>query len=151
MLFCAVIRALQGQMCTYNHDHMKIFLRVTALVLLFFNGVSALFGGMGLMSDPGGEAMQMPLEFLNNTPFQDFLIPGIILFTFNGVFSIVIAVLTILKVKSYPWMVIFEGCVLILWLTVQVIMIKKFYPPLHVPYYLTGILLVITGFLLIRD
>jgi hypothetical protein len=125
--------------------------RITALILLFFNGISAIFGGVGLMADPGGEAMQMPLEFLENTPFKDFLIPGIILFTFNGILSLMIFVLTILKVKRYAWFIIFQGCVLIIWLTVQIIMIEKFYPPLHIPYYLVGILLVISGSLLVKD
>jgi hypothetical protein len=129
---------------------MAKFIRVTALVLLFFNGISAVFGGLGLMIDPGGEMMQMPLDFLKYSPFHNFLIPGIILFTFNGVFSFIIAVLTIMKVKIYPWLVIFEGCVLTIWLTVQIIFIKMFYPPLHVPYYLTGIFLILTGALLVR-
>ena len=130
---------------------MKKTIRITAMILLFFNGISAIFGGVGLMSDPSGASMRMPLEFLKNTPFKDFLIPGIILFTFNGILSILIFVLTSIKVKRYTWLIIFEGCVLTIWLTVQIIMIGKFYPPLHVPYYLVGILLIITGSLLARD
>lgn len=129
---------------------MKKFLRITAIVLLIFNGISAIFGGLGLIADPSGGKLQMPLEFLENTPFKDFLIPGIILLTFNGVLSIAIAVLAIIKVKGYAWLVILEGCILTIWLTVQIIMIQSFYPPLHIPYYLTGILLVITGSLLAR-
>jgi len=128
----------------------KKFIRITALVLLFFNGISAIFGGLGLIIDPSGELMQMPLEFLQYSPFPDFLIPGIILFTFNGLLSFIIAVLTILKVKIYPWLIIFEGCVLAIWLTVQIIFIKVFYPPLHIPYYLTGIFLIVTGAFMVR-
>lgn len=118
--------------------------------MLIFLGISAIFGGAGLMSDPSGEALRMPLEFLENTPFRDFLIPGIILFTFNGILSLTFAVLTILKVKGYAWFIIFEGCVLTIWLTVQIIMIRQFYPPLHIPYYLVGLLLILTGSLLAR-
>jgi hypothetical protein len=129
---------------------MTKFLRVTSLVLLFFNGISGVFGGVGLMIDPGGGKMQMPLDWLSNSPFPDYLIPGIILFTFNGVFSFIIAILTILKVRIYPWLVIFEGCILTIWLTVQIIFIKMFYPPLHIPYYLTGIFLIVTGALLVK-
>jgi hypothetical protein len=129
---------------------MKKKLWITAIVLLIFNGLSAIFGGTGLMADPSGEALKLPIEFLVNTPFKDFMIPGIILFTFNGVLSISIAVLTIIKVKGYPWLVILEGCVLTIWLTVQVIMLRSFYAPLHIPYYLTGLLMIITGSLLVR-
>jgi hypothetical protein len=92
----------------------------------------------------------MPLDFLKHSPFPDFLIPGIILFIFNGVFSFIIAVLTILKVKKYPWLIILEGCILTTWLTIQIIFVKMFYPPLHVPYYLTGIFLIVTGSLLVK-
>jgi hypothetical protein len=129
---------------------MTKFIRVTALVLLFFNGISAVFGGMGLMIDPGGELMQMPLDWLKYSPFPDYLIPGIMLFTFNGVFSIMIAVFTIMKVKYYAWLIILEGCILTTWLTVQIIFIKMFYSPLHVPYYLTGFFLVVTGLFLVK-
>ena len=118
------------------------------MVLLFFNGISAIFGGLGLMIDPSGEMMQMHPDFLSHSPFPDFIIPGIILFVFNGVFSFIIAILTIMKVKIYPWLVMLEGFILIIWLTAQIIFIKMFYPPLHIPYYLTGIFLVITGALL---
>jgi hypothetical protein len=129
---------------------MTKFIRVTALILLFFNGISAVFGGLGLMIDPDGELMRMPLDWLKYSPFPDYLIPGIILFTFNGVFSFMIAVLTIMKVKYYAWLIILEGCILITWLTVQIIFIKLFYPPLHVPYYLTGFFMVVTGLFLIK-
>jgi hypothetical protein len=129
---------------------MKNTIRITALVLLFFNGISAIFGGVGLMSDPSGATLRMPLEFLDNTPFKDFLIPGVILFTFNGILSIMIFVFTSIKVKGYAWFIIFEGCVLTTWLTVQIIMIGKFYPPLHIPYYLVGLLLILIGSLLAR-
>jgi hypothetical protein len=66
------------------------------------------------------------------------------------VFSFVIAILTIRKVRIYPWLVIFEGGVLSIWLTVQIIFVKMFYPPLHIPYYLTGIFLILTGRLLVK-
>jgi len=132
-------------------EQMKRTIRITAMILLFFNGVSAIFGGVGLISDPSGAAMRMPLEFLENTPFKDYLIPGVILFTVNGILSILIFVLTSIKVKGYAWFIIFEGCVLTIWLTVQIIMIREFYPPLHVPYYLVGILLIVSGSFLMKE
>ena len=46
---------------------------------------------------------------------------GIILLFSIGFLSLVIAVLTIRKVKNYPRFIILQGCVLIGWLTAELI------------------------------
>ncbi len=45
---------------------MHHIFRIIAIILLLFNAISALFGGWGLMSDPSGETMEMPLRFLEH-------------------------------------------------------------------------------------
>jgi hypothetical protein len=40
------------------------------------------------MLHPDGSSIEMSLDWLQHTPFQDYLIPGIILFIANGLFSI---------------------------------------------------------------
>ncbi len=52
--------------------------------LLAFLGIGALFGGGVLIISPSGKLMGMPLSMLANSPFKDFLIPGIILFSVLG-------------------------------------------------------------------
>lgn len=131
------------------HEKNKL-VRVIVITFLFFNGISALFGGCMLITDPSGEIMQMPLDMLKNSPFSDFLIPGIILFALNGVSSILIAVLSILKVKFYPYCIILQGGILILWLTIQIIMIRMFSPPFHIPYYFVGVILMVLGIMMLR-
>jgi len=130
---------------------MKKASRTIAILVLFFNGISALFGGWALFSDPSGQTVQMPLSFLENSPFKDFLIPGIILFTLIGVFSIIIAILAIRRVKYYGHLTFLEGLILCIWLTVQIIMIKEFQAFLHTLYYLIGILLLIAGWFIIKN
>jgi hypothetical protein len=127
---------------------MRKRLRLFAIILLFFNGLGAMWGGVGLMYDPTGEFMQMPLQLIKHAPFKDYLIPGIILFIFNGLLSIYIAIVTILKTRYYPVLIIFQGIVLIIWLTTQIIMIRIFYAPLHLPFYLIAGFLVVIGVLL---
>jgi hypothetical protein len=121
-----------------------------SIVLLIFNSISALWGGIGLIFDPSGDLMQMPLSFLHYTPFTNFLIPGIILLTANGLLSIVVSIITIKRVKHYPYWIIAQGVVLAVWLSVQIIMLRVFFPPLHLPYYLTAMGLIISGGLLTR-
>ena len=125
--------------------------RVIAIILLLFNAISALFGGWGLMSDPSGETLEMPLRFLEHSPFENFLVPGIILFITNGLFSLLFAVMALLKFMNYSWLVIFQGFILVGWLIIQIIMIRDFYGPLHVLYFSVGILLIATGWILARQ
>jgi hypothetical protein len=122
-----------------------------ALVLLIFNSISAMFGGLGLISDPTGTQMQMPIEWLDSTPFINYLIPGIILFTVNGLFNFASALFVIYRKKYFQYLIFASGAMLTGWLTVQIIIIKMFYPPLHIPYYTAGILLMIFGILIHRQ
>jgi hypothetical protein len=123
---------------------MKKISRIIAIVLLFLLGVSALFGALGLILDPSGESLQLPEGMLDSTPFHNYLIPGIILGVFNGILSLTIAILVIKRNRLYPWLIIFQGCILMIWLTAEVLM-GIFYPALTLPYYILGILLIISG------
>lgn len=123
-------------------------LRVATIIILFFNAISGLFGGICLIIDPSGKMMQMPIEWLAPTPFTNFLIPGIILFLFIGLFSLLVAILTIIKSKYYEYLIILEGVILFIWLSVEIIMLKLFYAPLHIPYYLVAFALLNLGYLL---
>jgi hypothetical protein len=125
-------------------------LRITAILLLFFNAIGALWGGFGLIYDPSGAFMQMPLGFLEPSPFKNYLIPGIILFVFNGLLCLVAAIFAIIKHRIYPHFIIFQGMVLVIWLTVQILMIQLFYAPLHLSFYIVGLVLIILGSVLLR-
>ena len=125
---------------------MKI-LRIAAIILLIFLGISALFGGGAFIIDPSGELIQMPLSHLEHSPFSNFLIPGLILFLFNGVSGIVIAILAIRKYRFYTELVVLQGIVQDMWIVVQVIMIRSV-SFLHYTCFTVGTLLIITGVIL---
>lgn len=54
------------------------------LLLLALLGIGAIFGGGVLIISPSGELFGMPLSMLVNSPFSNFLLPGIILFSVLG-------------------------------------------------------------------
>ncbi len=54
-----------------------------------FIGVGALAGGLMLMLEPSGSGMGFPVELLQGSPFPDYRIPGVFLFTVNGLGSLV--------------------------------------------------------------
>jgi len=118
--------------------------RTTALVLLFFLGLSALPAAIFMLMDPSGGEMGLPAEMLDQTPFDSFLIPAILLGLFNGILSLLFAILVIKKHRLQAWMVMFQGGVLMTWLTVEVIM-GLYYAPLTLPYYLVATLLLSCG------
>ena len=122
-------------------------LRVFTIVLLFLNGSSAIAGGIGLIGDPSGKALGWTTEMLQHTPFDDYLIPGIVLFIGNGLLSILIAALTIKKKKHYPLYIIFQGSFLCGWIIAQIVMIRV-YHPLHLICMVIGLLLIVCGYIL---
>jgi len=63
-------------------------IRNVLLFLLAVLGIGAIFGGFVLMISPSGKLFGMPLSMLENSPFSNFLIPGIILFSVLGAYPI---------------------------------------------------------------
>jgi ABC-type proline/glycine betaine transport system permease subunit len=83
---------------------MKTFLTITAALLLLFNAIGALFGGWNLITHPDGSSLQMSLDFLKKTPFHTYLIPGIILFVANGLFSIFVLLALVFRFWYASWL-----------------------------------------------
>jgi len=131
---------------------MKTTLRIISVVLLVFLGLGGIYGALMLISDPSGGKFGWPAELLEATPFSSYLIPGIVLMVFIGILPLLVAVLTILKRRIAPWLIIIQGVVLIGWLSIELLLNPEFFlPEMHYPSYATGLLLTIMGgFLLFK-
>jgi len=121
--------------------------RTASLVLLFFLGLSALPAALFMIVDPSGMSMGLPPEMLDQTPFHNFLVPGILLGFFNGILGLLFAIQVIKRHRLQAWMVMFQGGVLMTWLTAEVIM-GLYYPVLTLPYYLVATMLLSCGLLM---
>ena len=121
--------------------------RTIALVLLFFLGLSALPAAIVMLVDPSGMNMGLPMELLDQTPFTNFLFPALLLGFFIGILSLFFAFLVIKRHRLQVWMIMFQGSVLMTWLTAEVIM-GIYYPLLTLPYYLVATLLLSCGCLM---
>ena len=126
---------------------MKNFMRVLAIVLLYLVGTSAVIGSWGLISDPSGKAVGLPVSLLQDTPFRNFLYPGLLLLLFNGLGCLIVGSLAILKVNYYPILMVAQGFILTGWIIIQVALIDVIYW-LHFLYGGIGILLIMAGILL---
>lgn len=111
------------------------------------NGIGAIYGGQSLIRYPDGSDLQIPLSYLEHSPFTDFLIPGIILFTANGLFSFFVAAAILLKYKKHALLVLLQGLILMGWIIIQMIMIREI-NSLHIVMGSTGLLLVVLGWFL---
>jgi len=109
-----------------------------------FQSLSGLFGGLMLILDPTGNSLNMPLSLLNNSPFNDYLVPGLILFLILGMIPFVV-LNGLWKRKNWSWYgSLLVSLALIIWIAVEVLMIGyQAEPPLQLIYGLAGILLLI--------
>ena len=121
--------------------------RLTTVILLIFNGLSAIFGGGALVTDPSGSSLNMPVGSLKNSVFTDFLIPGLILLVVLGLGSIVASIVVIMRTKGYPFLTIFIGFALSIWISVQMLILHEV-NWMHILYGMIGIVLIVLGILL---
>ncbi|MCF8357329.1 MAG: hypothetical protein K9H26_01135 [Prolixibacteraceae bacterium] len=88
--------------------------------LQVFIGMSAVAGGMPMILNPGGTDQGLTTEVLANSPFNDYLIPGILLFTINGLGSLAGAYFSLKERPFAGFAGIILGVALIIWIIVQV-------------------------------
>jgi hypothetical protein len=125
-----------------------IFYKIIASLLLLFNGIGALYGGWSLITQPDGSGLQLSLDLLEQTPFQNYLIPGITLFVANGLCSLAVFVVMMLNIKVYSWLVMLQGAVLTGWIVIQMILIQTVYF-LHIILGSIGLLLIVCGWVMV--
>ncbi|HCA43451.1 MAG TPA: hypothetical protein DEP28_09400 [Bacteroidetes bacterium] len=115
-----------------------------AITLLLINGMSAMGGGILLVARPNGQILRLSTDLLAHSPFSDFLIPGLVLIFFNGLSSLVLAIITIVNSKPSPYFIIAQGIFLTLWIIIQVLMIRTF-DTLQIIFGLIGLLIIFCG------
>ena len=122
-------------------------LKILSVILLLFNGIGAVGGGLMLIIDSGGNLIQADLSLLKPTVFKDYLFPGILLFVFNGLVSIIFAIIVIRNKKIYPFLIFLQGCILTGWIIIQVMLLQMVYF-LHFIMGITGLLIIVFGIIL---
>jgi hypothetical protein len=142
-----------------NQPSSRPFTVWLLIVLLILLGVGAVPSGVAFMLAPDGSLIQMPLSNLQNTPFPNFFIPGLLLFTLLGVYPLVVAY-SLWKLPAWRWPDILNpfkhlhwswaatlvaGIIVIIWITVQVTAMTVGF--LHVLYYGWGTLIVAVALL----
>jgi hypothetical protein len=92
-----------------------------AMVLETLLGIGALFGGGQFILAPDGHLLGLPLKMLAGTPFNSFLVPGLLLFTCVGVAPIAAAAITARRPAIVPLAALAVGVTLMGWITVEMV------------------------------
>ena len=103
-------------------------LRSISTVLLAFIGGSACLGGGLLIVDPSGLLLGLPTSMLQTTPFENYLIPGILLFVLLGGGSLLTLGALIRTIPISPILVTAEGVCITTWIIVQITMLETAVP-----------------------
>lgn len=112
-------------------------IKITIILLLLFNALTALAGGILLMT--GGLAP--PQSLIEHTIFTNYFIPGLILFAIVGGSSLVGLISVIITGYSQNALVVGAGLIMLGWIASELIITTTFHW-LQVVYLMTGLLVV---------
>jgi hypothetical protein len=121
----------------------RLLIKMKALHRILFGfhllvGVGAMAGGFAAIANPQSP-LGAPTDMLKNSPFSDFLIPGILLFGVIGVGNVVSAVLVQRNPWYFPYVSSVFGGALVIWIIVQCIMICDIVF-LHILFFAIGVI-----------
>lgn len=119
--------------------------KLLTLLVLGVIGLSALSAGYLFMKDPSGAVIGLTTAYLRNSPFNNYWVPGIVLFTMNGVMNVLAILSLLLKYKYYAQFILVQGLLLIGWIVIQIFMVRDF-NFLHFFCLASGIWLMMAGF-----
>jgi hypothetical protein len=141
-----------------NHRPRIVWLLIGLQVFL---SLGALFGGGAFILSPDGSLIHMPISHLEKSPFSDFLIPGLFLFTFLGIYPLVVAyclwkkptwrwpnLINPFKQIHWSWAAsLVAGVIVLIWITVETLWVP--FGLVHIFYLVFGA--VILGITLLPD
>jgi hypothetical protein len=121
-------------------------MRILLFILVAFVALTATFSGLLIISNPAdGGMIHLQKDLLSNTPFKNFLVPGIILTVLVGGVNMVAVALNISRHPArYNWAMA-GGIMIIGWIVVQMILLNAF-SWLQLVYLGTGLLIVLTAY-----
>ena len=112
-------------------------------VLQAFIGLTAIAGGIRLVSNPNG-IPDFPIEWLSNSPFTNYFISGLVLLIVIGFGNVVAGTITFLRKRYSVSIAVVLGTFLILYMAIEVwfVGLRNFLQPL---YFILGVVVLILG------
>jgi hypothetical protein len=124
--------------------NMNKKMKALLFILISFVAFTAFICGLIMISNPDGRAMGLDLILLKETPFNNFIIPGIFLSSV-GVVNLIAVFFNIKRHNNrYNW-ALAGGVMIFGWIVVQMILIQMFYW-IQFLYLVIGILIVLVAY-----
>ena len=118
-------------------------------ILQVLIGIGAVPAGIAMISDRSGRSLGMPLEMLGNSPFADFLIPGVFLLVVNGIGSLLGGIASFNRHRFAGEIAAWLGTFLMVRIAAQVWWIGAHW--LHVLYFVLGLVELTLGLVFRRN
>ncbi|MGE0089657.1 MAG: hypothetical protein AB7S50_09325 [Bacteroidales bacterium] len=99
---------------------MEKKLSITLGIILLLVSIGAIPAGYSMIVQPDGSDLGMTTDLLAGSVFSDFFIPGIFLFTVNGLFNLISSILSFYRFKYTYLLGFLLGTAMIIWISVQV-------------------------------
>lgn len=125
-------------------------LRKLNIALLAVTAINALFAGWLFMRDPSGHSIGMHPGLLAHSPFSSFFIPGLVLFSVNGLLAVFTCFMLAWRWNRGPLWLIAQGVLLTGWILVQMWMLRQA-NGLHLVFGLIGLFFFVSGIFLYRQ
>jgi len=129
---------------------MKNKLSIFLGVIQAFVAIGAIPAGFSMIFNSDGTELGMTIDFLQSSPFNDFFVPGLLLFIVNGLFNLVASILSFTRNKYSGILGLILGISLILWIVIQIYFITlfSFMQPM---FFFIGIIEIIISLLIIKQ
>ena len=120
-------------------------MRSLLFILVSFIAVTSTLSGLLMISNPDGGVLNLPLSLLDGTPFNDFLIPGILLTAVVGFVNLLAVFFNLQRHPNrYNW-AIAGGMMISGWIITQMILIQTIHW-LHFIYLGVGMLIILISY-----
>ncbi len=132
-----------------NANNKSKFLAYFLGILQALIGLTAIAGGFRLISNPNG-IPDFPIEWLSNSPFNNYFIPGLVLLIVIGLGNVLAGTVTFLRKRYSGSIAIVFGIFLILYMATEVwfVGLRNFLQPL---YFILGVIVLILGLKLFKS
>ena len=132
-----------------NANNKSKFLAYVLGILQALIGLTAIAGGFRLISNPNG-IPDFPIEWLSNSPFNNYFIPGLVLLIVIGLGNVLAGTVTFLRKRYSGSIAIVLGIFLILYMATEVwfVGLRNFLQPL---YFILGVIVLILGLKLFKS
>lgn len=97
--------------------------RISSIVIVGFTAIGAIYGGLSMVFMPSGGLLSLSTGLLDGSPFVDYLVPGIFLFVFVGLFHLAALIYLLKKLPRTKEVMFAAAAVLAVWMIVQLLII----------------------------